>query len=217
MLRTRKRLFSKRKISPTRSQTEAVEEKANTEAIDKIQMGSNKICIREDLAKKNMMFSPESFQAIMDMGNVELMELKESRVQCPSCLYNVFEGTVVVLTVVDETCFFFNFDTATNVWFDGLRGIPLRAGVPCSKIPSKRPAVANQRYREAGRRKHGTTVTSTHTAEGPPQARQAAAYPIRCSFHLLPILVYRKVPSKRPAVAKNCDNARQAAASTERP
>ena len=28
--------------------------------------------------------------------------------------------------------FLFNFGTATNVWFDGLRGISLRAGVPCS-------------------------------------------------------------------------------------
>ena len=38
----------------------------------------------------------------------------------------------LVLTVVEEMCFFFIFGTATNVWFDGLRGIPLRAGVPCS-------------------------------------------------------------------------------------
>ena len=33
--------------------------------------------------------------------------------------------------------FLFNFGTATNVWFDGLRGISLRAGVPCSSVPSK--------------------------------------------------------------------------------
>ena len=41
-------------------------------------------------------------------------------------------GTALVLTVVDEMCFFFNFGTAINAWFDGLRGISLRAGVPCS-------------------------------------------------------------------------------------
>ena len=52
---------------------------------------------------------------------------------------------LLLLTVVDEMCFFFNFGTATNVWFDGLRGISLRAGVPCSSDPSKRPAVAKNR------------------------------------------------------------------------
>ena len=40
-----------------------------------------------------MMFSQESCQAIIEMGNVELSELKKSRVQCPSCLHHVFEGT----------------------------------------------------------------------------------------------------------------------------
>ena len=56
---------------------------------------------------------------------------------------------LLVLTVVNEMCFFFKFGTATNVWFDGLRGISLRAGVPCSSVPSKRPAVAKQRYQAA--------------------------------------------------------------------
>ena len=40
-----------------------------------------------------MMFSPESCHASIHMGNVELIELKKSRVQCPSCLQHVFEGT----------------------------------------------------------------------------------------------------------------------------
>ena len=40
-----------------------------------------------------MMSSQESCQAIIEMGNVELRELKKSRVQCPSCLHHVFEGT----------------------------------------------------------------------------------------------------------------------------
>ena len=82
-------------ITDTISQTEAVKEEANTEPIDKIKRSSNKICIRNDLAKKNMMFSPESCQAIVDMGNVELIELKKFRVQCPSCLHYAFDGTIV--------------------------------------------------------------------------------------------------------------------------
>ena len=51
------------------------------------------MCIRSELAKKNMMFSQESCQAIIQMDNVELIELKKSRVRCPSCLHHVFEGT----------------------------------------------------------------------------------------------------------------------------
>ena len=66
-----------------------------------------------------------------------------------------FIGISVVLTVVDEMCFFFNFGTATNVWFDGLRGISLRAGVLCSSVPSKRPAVA--KYRDTARQAAGST------------------------------------------------------------
>ena len=63
--------------------------------LERIKIGSNKICIRSDLAKKNMMFSQESCQASVEMGNVELIELKKSRVQCPSCLHHVFEGTKI--------------------------------------------------------------------------------------------------------------------------
>ena len=54
----------------------------------------------------------------------------------------------------------FNIGTATNVWFHGLRGISLRASVPCSYVLSKRPGGRQvPRHREAGRRKHGTTMT----------------------------------------------------------
>ena len=49
--------------------------------------------MREDLAKEKMVFSKESRQAIFRMGNVELVELKKSTIQCPSCLHYVFEGT----------------------------------------------------------------------------------------------------------------------------
>ena len=57
----------------------------NTKVVERIRSRSNKICVREDLAKEKMMFSEESSQAIFEMGNVELIELKTSRIQCPSC------------------------------------------------------------------------------------------------------------------------------------
>ena len=62
-----------------------------TKAIQRIKIGSNKICIREDLAKENMMFSRECSQAISEMGNVELIELKTSRIQRPSCPHYVLK------------------------------------------------------------------------------------------------------------------------------
>ena len=65
----------------------------NTKAIERMKTGSNKMCIQEDLAKEKMAFSKESRQAIFNMGNVELIELKKTTIQCPSCLHNVFEGT----------------------------------------------------------------------------------------------------------------------------
>ena len=78
-------VFQKEDITDTISKTEIVKKETNTEAIDENKMVPNKICIRNDLAKENMMFSPESRQAIMDMRSVESIELKKSRVQCPSC------------------------------------------------------------------------------------------------------------------------------------
>ena len=48
----------------------------STKVIERIESGSHKICIREDLAKEKMMFSQESSQAMFEMGNVELIELK---------------------------------------------------------------------------------------------------------------------------------------------
>ena len=88
-------VLKKEDITDMVSQIEAVKEEANTGVMERIKIGSNNICIRSDLAKKNMMFSQESCQAIIEMGNVELIELKKSRVQCPSCLHYVFEGTTV--------------------------------------------------------------------------------------------------------------------------
>ena len=40
-------------------------------------------------------WSQESSQAIFEMGNVELIGLVTSRIQCPSCLHYVFKGTIL--------------------------------------------------------------------------------------------------------------------------
>ena len=70
-------------------ESEAVKEEiaeTTTKAIERIKIGSDEISIREDLVKKKMMFSQESSQAIFEMGNVEIVELKTSRIQCSSTL-----------------------------------------------------------------------------------------------------------------------------------
>ena len=59
---------------------------ANTQEIERVKIGSNKICIREDLANEKMVFSKESSRAIFEMSNVELIELKKTSIQCPSCV-----------------------------------------------------------------------------------------------------------------------------------
>ena len=83
-------LLSKRKISPTWSHRLKLWRKRRIQKWWKIKIGSNKFCFRNDLAKKNMMISQESCQAIIEIGNEELIELKKSRVQCPSCLYTMY-------------------------------------------------------------------------------------------------------------------------------
>ena len=59
---------------------------ANTQEIERVKIGSNKTCVREDLAKEKMVFSRESSRAVFEMGNVALIELKKSSIQCTSCL-----------------------------------------------------------------------------------------------------------------------------------
>ena len=51
----------------------------NTKEMERIKIVSNKNCIREDLAKEKMVFRKESNHAIFEMGNVELIELKNHR------------------------------------------------------------------------------------------------------------------------------------------
>ena len=46
--------------------------------LERFKIGSNKTCIREDVVKENMMISQESSQAIFEMGDVELIQLKQS-------------------------------------------------------------------------------------------------------------------------------------------
>ena len=62
--------------------------------VNRVKAESNKISIRNDLAKDGMIFSEESSRAIYEMGNVDLIELKQTSetAQCPSCLKHVFEG-----------------------------------------------------------------------------------------------------------------------------
>ena len=68
---------------------------ANTQEIARVTFVSNKICIREDLAEDKMVFTEDSSRSIIEMGNAELIELKKSSIQCPSCLHHVFEGTFI--------------------------------------------------------------------------------------------------------------------------
>ena len=74
---------------------------------------------------------------------------------------------MLVLTVVDEMCFFFNFGTATNAWFDGLRGISHSRGC-AMQLRSVKKAGGRQgpRHREAGRRNHGTATTRRTARKG---------------------------------------------------
>ena len=55
----------------------------NSKAMERIKIDSNKICIREDLAKEKMVFSKESSQAIFNMGNVETHRTNENNDPVP--------------------------------------------------------------------------------------------------------------------------------------
>ena len=76
--------------------TSVKEEPTDTsaKAIERIKIGSNTVCIREDFAKEKMVFSKKkkTFKPF-STGHIELIELKKTTIQCPSCLHHVFEGT----------------------------------------------------------------------------------------------------------------------------
>ena len=64
------------------------------EKLEKFKVGSDTKSFRNELSKGNMIFSEESSRAIHEMGNMELIELRQTlaTIQCPSCLKHVPEG-----------------------------------------------------------------------------------------------------------------------------
>ena len=66
-------VLEKEDITDMVSQIEAVKEETNTEVMERIKIGSNKMCVRNDFAKKNMAFCQESCQAIVDMSSMPIV------------------------------------------------------------------------------------------------------------------------------------------------
>ena len=64
------------------------------EKLEKFQMGSCAKSIRNYLSKGKMIFSEESSRAVYEMGNMELIELRQTSttIQCLSCLKHVPQG-----------------------------------------------------------------------------------------------------------------------------
>ena len=62
--------------------------------LERLRTGSCTHFIRKDLSNGNMIFSEESSRAIYEMGNMELIELRQTSetIQCLSCLKQVPEG-----------------------------------------------------------------------------------------------------------------------------
>ena len=62
--------------------------------LEKLIIGSGTKSIRNDFSKGKMIFSEESSRAIYEMGNMELIESRQTSAttQCPSCLKHVPEG-----------------------------------------------------------------------------------------------------------------------------
>ena len=62
--------------------------------LERLRIGSCAKSIRNDLSNGNRIFSEESSHPICEMGNMELIELRQTSatLQCPSCLKHVPEG-----------------------------------------------------------------------------------------------------------------------------
>ena len=62
------------------------------ERIQKWDPSTKSIC--NDLSKGNLIFSDEASRAIYEMGNMELIELRQTSAtsQCPTCLKHELEG-----------------------------------------------------------------------------------------------------------------------------
>ena len=72
------------------------------EKLEKLKMGSGTKSIHNDLSKGRMIFREETSRAINEMGNMELIELKQTSatMQCLSCLEHVPEGLNMCQSVV---------------------------------------------------------------------------------------------------------------------
>ena len=68
---------------------------ADTQEIERVKIGSNKICIREDQADEKIVFSKESSPSVFELDNVELIQLKKSSIQCTPCLHYISAGTLI--------------------------------------------------------------------------------------------------------------------------
>ena len=70
------------------------DEEKMKEVNESLKIGSDTQSIRNFLSKSNMIFSEESSRAIYEMGNMGLIELRQTSAtaQCPSCLKHVPEG-----------------------------------------------------------------------------------------------------------------------------
>ena len=64
------------------------------EKMKKLKMGSSAESIRNDVSKRNMIFSEESSRANYETGNMEIIELRQTSAttQGLSCLKHVLEG-----------------------------------------------------------------------------------------------------------------------------
>ena len=63
--------------------------------LEKLRIGSCTTSIRNDLSKGNVICSEESSRAVYEMGNMELIELRQTSatIQCPSCPKQRTRGT----------------------------------------------------------------------------------------------------------------------------
>ena len=79
-------------IPPEAILNDEIQMKDIKENLEKLQIGSQMLSIRDDL-NKNDIFSKESSEAMYRMGNVELIELRQttSTVQCPACWKHIQE------------------------------------------------------------------------------------------------------------------------------
>ena len=83
------------------------------------------------------MFSKESRQAILNMGNVEFIELKKTTIQCLSCFHYVFEGTFLCKC---EKFLQFDPDAVGRIWeaFGSMKA-PFRASPLSTRGAKCRP------------------------------------------------------------------------------